>query len=296
MHTVTRLSFVRPLLLALCAAVVLAGPLASQYSRRIQFRVIADTTIVQEVQLRDGTKLLGRIVGLLDDEVSFTTLGGLDLQFMRRDVEHIREIRGVRRGLQFWPEDPSNTRLFVAPTARVARSGHGYFGVYELVIPSFGVGLGDFAMVSGGFSIIPGIDIDEQVFYFSPKVQVVNTRYVQGAVGVFWVRPGSSDESAGLVYSSLTAGDMTASFSGGLAFPFYSDGGLQDQPVLMLGGEVRASRGVKLITENWIAPGEGDALLSFGVRIIGSRLTVEAAAITSSDGGFAPLVNFSLAW
>ncbi|MEE9183150.1 MAG: hypothetical protein V3U39_01585, partial [Acidimicrobiia bacterium] len=63
------------------------------------------------------------------------------------------------------------------------------------------------------------------------------------------------------------------------------------------GGEVRATKSLKFITENWIVPGEETTILSFGFRIIQSRLTVEAAVATSTeDGGFLPLVNFSITW
>ena len=51
------------------------------------------------------------------------------------------------------------------------------------------------------------------------------------------------------------------------------------------------------LTENWIAPSEGDAIVSLGFRIIASRLTVEVAvATTTGQGGFLPVVNFSTAW
>ncbi len=174
--------------------------------------------------------------------------------------------------------------------------GHGYFGVYELVVPSFGVGIGNVFMISGGFSAIPGIDLRDQVYYIAPKAQVFNSEYVQGAVGLFWAKPGTNEESVGMAYSGVTAGTPRASFSGGIAFPFGSRSGFSDNPLLMVGGEVRATKRLKIITETWIAPSEGDAILSLGFRIITSRLTVEVAVATTTEGGFLPLVNFSTAW
>lgn len=64
-----------------------------------------------------------------------------------------------------------------------------------------------------------------------------------------------------------------------------------------MGGEVRATKRLKLITENWIAQSEDDSIVSFGLHVIASRLTVEVAvATTTGQGGFLPLVNFSTAW
>ena len=273
------------------------GSLAARQVREDGLRVLDDTTIVQQVELLDGTKLFGRIARIDSTQILFRTVGGLEIGFQRRDVNQVRVVRGQRYRGEFWPADPSDSRLFLAPTARVPGQGHGYAGVYELVVPSFGVGIGKMGMISGGFSAIPGIDLEDQLFYIAPKLQLLSSEYVQGAVGLFWVKPGTSEESVGMVYTGITAGDFRASFSGGISFPFGSRSGFSEDPLLMLGGEVRTSKDVKFITENWIVPGEGTAILSFGFRRIDSRLTVEAAVATSTKGGgFLPLVNFSIAW
>ena len=67
---------------------------------------------------------------------------------------------------------------------------------------------------------------------------------------------------------------------------------------LLTGSAVpRATKRLKIISENWIAPSEEDAIVSLGFRIIASRLTVEVAVATSTGGGgFLPVVNFSTAW
>ncbi len=275
------------------------GSLAARQVREDRLRVLDDTTIVQQVELLDGTKLFGRIARIDGTQILFRTVGGLEIGFQRRDVKQVRVVRGQRYRGEFWPADPSDSRLFLAPTARVPGHGHGYAGVYELVIPSFGVGIGKIGMISGGFSVIPGIDLRDQVFYIAPKLQLFSSEYVQGAVGLFWVKPGTSEESVGMVYTGITAGDFRAAFSGGISFPFGSRSGFSEDPLLMLGGEVRATKSLKFITENWIVPlpGEEAAILSFGFRIIGSGLTVEAAVATTTEGGgFLPLVNFSIAW
>ena len=273
------------------------GSLAARQVREDRLRVLDDTTIVQQVELLDGTKLFGRIARIDGTQILFATMGGLEIGFQRRDVNQVRVVRGQRHRGEFWPADPSDSRLFLAPTARVPGHGHGYAGVYELVVPSFGVGIGKIGMISGGFSAIPGIDLEDQVFYIAPKLQLFSSEYVQGAVGLFWVKPGTSEESVGMVYTGITAGDFRAAFSGGIAFPFGSRSGFSEDPLLMLGGEVRATKSLKFITENWIVPGEETTILSFGFRIIQSRLTVEAAVATSTEGGgFLPLVNFSITW
>jgi hypothetical protein len=287
----------------LCAVMVTlwgsaATPAAARQGGADPVRVLQDTTVVQEIELRDGTKLVGRIVEIDGQRVSFRTLGGLEVELQRQDVSNVRQVRGQHYQGEFWPEDPSDSRLFIGPTARVAGHGRGYVGVYELVVPSFGVGIGRVGMISGGFSALPGIDLEDQVFYIAPKLQVFNAKYVQGAVGLFWAKPGTSEESVGLVYGGVTAGDVRAAFSGGISLPFGSESGFEDDhPLVMLGAELRMTQSLKFITENWILPGDETSIASFGFRIIRNRLTVEvAAAVATSGGGYLPVVNFSTAW
>ena len=282
-------------LLLLAGLFTIGAPLVAQQGQQLDLQVLEDTAAVQEIVLRDGTKLVGRVVAIAGDRIDFRTTGGVDIPLQRADIARARIIRGVRRGSDFWRSDPSDSRLFAGPTGRVPPNGHGYFGVYELVVPSFAVGIGDIAMISGGMSIVPGIAIDEQVFFISPKVQVFNTQYAQGAVGALFVQPGDSDESGGLAFGTVTAGDAAASFTGGLAFAFASGSGFEDNAVFLLGGEVRVSRSLKLMIENWVLPNK-KSLLNLEFQIIANNVTVEAAAATSSDGGFLPLVNFSVGW
>lgn len=289
----------RPVLLAaivgVVSAVAPAGSLAQ--GRPVpELRVTPDTTAVEEVTLRDGTTLIGRIVRIGEGGVTVRTLGGLEVMVQPGDIIGVRPLYGSVRSGEFWEEDPSDSRLFLGPTARVPRAGRGYFGVYELVVASGAVGLGAQTMLAGGVSLIPGLDLDEQVFYLAPKVQVVNLPSVQAAAGLFWVKPGTSEPSAGLVFGSVTGGSRDAALSVGLAYPFAARGGFADEPLVILGGELRADRRLKFISENWIVPGSDGMVLSLGFRIIAKHLTVEAGAATVTDGGVLPIVNFSAAW
>ena len=63
--------------------------------------------------------------------------------------------------------------------------------------------------------------------------------------------------------------------------------------VIMVGGERRISRRVKLVTENYVV--EGGGILSGGVRFLGERLSADLGLFIPISGeGFvaAPIVNF----
>ncbi len=58
-----------------------------------------------------------------------------------------------------------------------------------------------------------------------------------------------------------------------------------------------STKRVKIITENWLVPSEGEAIVSGGFRIIFESATIEfALATTTVGGGVLPVVNFSLSW
>lgn len=66
-------------------------------------------------------------------------------------------------------------------------------------------------------------------------------------------------------------------------------------PVVMVGGERRVSRRVKVVTENYVFNQGG--IVSVGVRFLGERLSADLgvfAPISGEEGVFvlAPIVNF----
>jgi hypothetical protein len=62
---------------------------------------------------------------------------------------------------------------------------------------------------------------------------------------------------------------------------------VSNEPVLVLAGEMRSGRRTKLVSENWLAVGDGDAfgIFSGGVRIMGERLSGDLGlAMAAIDG------------
>jgi len=261
-----------------------------------QLRVSTDTATVQEVRLLDGTKLIGHVTTIEGERFTFRTVGGLTVDLWLRDVRKVREVEGFHENGEFWERDAGDSRLFVFPTARVPAHGSGYFGVYELLMPSFGVGVGGVGMVSGGMSMVPGIALSEQIFYVAPKLRLFHSEFVDAAVGAMWFQPGESNEGAALGLGVITAGTEKASMTFGIGLPLHREREFSSDVGYLIGGEARVDRNVKLMSENWILAGEGSAH-AFGVRILAGRVLVELAGVTTSDADYLlPLVNVTLTW
>ena len=245
---------------------------------------------VQELVLTDGSVLYGRVVEE-GDPFLFVLISGVESLIAVENVRSLRQAAGsVERG-EFWPEDPNRTRLFFGPTARSLARGQGYIPVYELFVPFLAVAVTDRFIISGGTPLIFGAG-DSRPFWIAPKLQVLQNERTEVAVGVMAVTV--EDEDFGLLYGVVTRGSPTDSLTVGVGYG-YANGDLAENPAIMLGGEVRASRGVKLITENYLFPG-GVGLISVGPRFFGERLSADlglAMPVGADDTFVFPLVNFT---
>jgi hypothetical protein len=190
--------------------------------------------------------------------------------------------------------DPNATRLLLGPTARSLRSGEAYFDLFTLTIPFAQVGLTDrFSVGVGAPVLIPGV-IPGEVFFVTPKLQLYEGGTTALAVGVLHIHDGA-DNRTGIAYGVVTRGTADAAVTAGLGYGYWrSKSSDAATPVVMLGGEKRLSRSVKLITENYAIRGGG--LMTGGLRLIRDRVTWDLGLGADLGAGRVlvwPVVRFS---
>jgi hypothetical protein len=275
------------LLAGASAPAVAAAPQDSADRAPLQQPVVLD-----ELLLKDGSRLYGTVVRETDDEVVFRTQAGLVVTVRRENVARLRRVEGTLVEGEFRRADPNATRLFFAPTGRALPKGQVYAGVFEFLMPFVQVGITDRVSIGGGTPLIFGLHDDwDRPFWVTPKVQVYNGGTAQVSVGTFHVFD-TGGEGGGIAYVVGTFGRHDASFTvglGGTYTGFEGGGG-----VVMVGGERQVSRNMKLLTENYVWKG-GDGILSGGIRFFGERLSADVglAFPIGADGFFAfPVVNF----
>lgn len=179
--------------------------------------------------------------------------------------------------------DPNYSRLLFAPTARPLARGEGTFSDYELVFPGVAFGITDNVSLAGGFSVIPGLGVGEQVFYVAPKIGWNLGDKAAVAVGGFAAMAGGSGgESLGIGYALGTFGGRDRSFSIGLGVLGGPDIA-SPTPLLMLGGNVTVARHVALVGETWLALDQGygaaEQPIGLGVRFFGDRLSADVGVV-----------------
>ena len=237
-------------------------------------RVVNDTTRIQVLRLSDGSVIVGRVLELRGDSAVVRTAAG-QLTIARTAVTSVRErpARSMRGGV-YWPEDPNATRLYFAPTGHMLEQGEGYFCDIMLFLLCLTGGVSDRFTLGGGMSIVPGIDIADNVFYLTPKIGIVTQEKFGLAVGAFAGWTGAvTDESGsfGILYGVSSFGDKDSNFSLGLGWTYYSDD-LADTPLVLAGVKLRMTRGSSFVSENYILPNSEGGIISYGVRFFNERI------------------------
>ena len=264
---------------------LLTGTLHAQYFRQLEYKIrIPDANTVQILTTHDGATLIGRIVEIDESDIQFETgMGRLVIPIARIKNIEITSANSIKDG-SYWFPNPNRTRLFFAPTGRMLKQGQGYFADYYLFFPSLAYGITDNISVGGGLSLIPGVDFDEQIFYFTPKIGLKAVNNLNFAAGALIISLPNFDDNdrpvVGVVYGVGTFGSMNHNLTVGLGYGF-EDRNLADKPLVMLGGELRISRRTAFVTENWILPGVDNPLVSYGIRFFGTKSSVDLALINT---------------
>jgi hypothetical protein len=244
-------------------------------STRAQDSAVADTSAIYKVTLTDGSELIGKISQQDAQAIVFVSNAGLIVTIQRPMVRSLEKLQGKWSEGAFIREDPNQTRLLFAPTGKTLRKGKGYFSAYELFFPFIAYGINDQITIAGGMTLFPGAS--SQILYFAPKVRMYQKDKFSLSTGVLYMN--ASEFGAGMLYGVGSYGTERSALTAGLGFGVV-DGELSKRPMLVLGGEMRASNYVKFVTENWFPPDADGAVISFGIRFFGEHLAADFGLIT----------------
>lgn len=247
---------------------------------------IPDSSTIQILTTKDGSQLIGQIIEIREEEIVFQTqIGTITIA-----IANIREVKVIKEELMkegsYWFPSPNATRLFFAPTGRCLKKGEVYFSDYYLFFVSLTGGITDNITIGGGASLWLWAGLENNIFYITPKVGLIQRENLAFSVGALMVKlPDFGSESApavGILYGVGTWGSPDGSITGGIGYG-YLDWELADKPMVMIGGEGRVARRISFVTENWMMPGLDGALISYGMRFFGESLSVDLAFINWTD-------------
>jgi len=260
-----------------CAFVTAAAPTAGAQQ---------PTAGSYQVILKDGSITYGRLERQDADSVVIIGLTGR-IAFARASVRQV-----VAAGLphtradgstEYWLPDPMASRLVFSPTGRSLPKGEGYFADHWVLLGSAAYGITDDITIGGGGLLLP----ESKFWFLTPKVRIVAHDNFNLSAGVFLAGWGS-DGTGGIGYLVGTfGGSPDGNLTVGIGNGFAGSRSAKDQ-LIMIGGERRLSKRTAFITENYFTSGFADALVSYGTRFMGERLTFDLVFVNSAKNFMFP--------
>ena len=237
---------------------------------------------LMSIYLTDGTQLEGVIIQETETHILVETLSGLEIKVPRTSIVAIKK----RLPGAFSRPDPNYTRLMFAPTGRPLRRGDRYFFNHYVFFPGMAYGFTDRFGVAGGLSVIPGLGLSEQILSLAPKFGLYASDDVALSAGVLYMNV-AGEGAGGMAFVVGTKGSPDKSFTCGIGLGYIAEEGedvdFAEHPVLLLGGNIRLSESMALVSENWLITGEDLGLdqqpLGLALRFFGPKIAVDAGAI-----------------
>jgi hypothetical protein len=260
-------------MIRLLFAALLAFSAAAAQAQTFATRIIEIPAagVTQELELNDGSSVIGRVESVGEGRFVFLTTSGVEMTVEVTAVRSLKPVTGRIVNGELWREDPNPTRLFFGPTGRSLKKGEAYFGVYEILLPFVQVGITDRISIGAGTPLVFG-DFERPV-WVTPKVQLLERRSTTVSAGVMHFF-NVDEASIGIAYGVVTQGSTDSAATLGVGYSYArSDDDDAGSPVVMIGGEHRVSRRVKLVTENYVFKGGGFA--SGGLRFFGEKLSAD---------------------
>jgi hypothetical protein len=279
----------RPSIIIASTLIACVVPRAGAQRVAMDSIIMTDSLLAHEIVMRDGSRLAGRIVAVSSDSICMQRIAGV-VSVSRSNVKEVRQFSATRlRNGEYWPAHPNATTLLFSSTAYPLARGDRYYWTAWFLLHGVVVGVTDRLTVGGGGTFIPSADFGENIFFLAPKLTLTSGTGPQAAIGAFagsW--PGSGDEgrrSIGFLYGAGSVGSREKNFTAGLGWG-YAGSSVARRPFVMVGGLIRGSRQVALISENWFAPDQNDfedkgyqGLMSLGLRFIGHRVSFDVAYV-----------------
>ena len=222
------------------------------------------------VTLTNENTYVGDVVSVDEESAGVRTKDGVfNFRYDRIQSVRIYNPSDVTSG---WRDNPAKNKLFVTQTGKMLDKGSGYYQNTYIFFSNFSYGITNSFSIDAGFSMIPGLGIENQMFTAGAKIgtSLNSTLYISGNIKYY--KFFDIDEGVSSLFGSITYSksrlDLTAGTGVGLAEGSSSDA------LLILGGQYRISERFAFISENIFFPtgeNESTALVSFGGRIIGSK-------------------------
>lgn len=265
---------------------------------------------ISRIELKDGQTLHGRVVEQDEKNVTIEMPVGGRIVIERALIKEIKpeaKARVMPSG-QVWMPNANRDRYLLIPSAMMLKQGEFYFSQTQLFLSTMTVGLIDhLTLVAGG--VLPLWFVHDGFnFVAGLKAGFSVGEYLHLAGGAqTLVIPGEGGTTVGFFYGTTTVGtgDANVSVAAGAPFAIYRRDSELGKVIVIASGNLRLTRGLALVTENWIitrpatyySSNNLDVVLSLAARAFGEQWAVDVGALRIPSADFpVPWVNFTYHW
>ena len=219
-----------------------------------------------KVETQQGTTFTGSLVSMSLTTLEFNAaeLGNIKLE--RTQIRLAELQRPTEAGVKPGYYDIGNgNRLFFAPTGRGLRKGEATLQDVSVYLLGINYGITDNFSMGGYVSLLPGVDLSDQLLVLTPKFSFPVSEKVHVGAGLMYMRVPTIDSNsksvgAGIGYGAITYGGADNNMTFGLGYGFVQ-GDIGSTPIIQVGGQTRVSRKISVISENYIV---ADSRAGFG--------------------------------
>jgi hypothetical protein len=248
-------------------------------SSQVYGQVVHDTTLLYNIDTKDGNEFLGHIMYQDSSALVFKTESYGNIMISKDNVKKIELINQnqIKEG-KVWTENYQDSRYFFSPNGYGLRKGEAYYQNVWVLYNQVSVGITKNFSIGGG--IVP-------LFLFAgaptpvwiiPKVSipVVKNKFNIGAGALVGYVLGEEDAGFGIVYGTLTGGSRDKNVSLGVGYGYFG-GEFAKKPIINLCVLIRTSPRSYFMSENYYVPFEDGSLilLSLGGRSIIKRIGLD---------------------
>lgn len=264
----------------------------NEFISTLQEALDAKTPVL--ITLKNDNNFTGEVSSIDEESVAIETEDGVFNIIFER-IKSVR-ILDANDPTSAWFDNPASNKLFISQSGKMLEPGSGYYQNTLIFFSNFAYGISKNFSVNLGFSMIPDLGINNQLYALGVKTGTkINEHFDISATLRYYTL---LDEGVGItsLFSSVTYSNKKLDLTGGAGFGFAE--GTSSDLLMIFGGQYRLTQRFAFVTENAIIPSIDDgaiSITSFGGRLISKRSAFDLGFFVPEEADiFIPFASYAI--
>ncbi|GAB5407666.1 MAG: hypothetical protein BalsKO_00310 [Balneolaceae bacterium] len=253
-----------------------------------------DTKTQVLITLKNNNNYTGEVISIDEESVAVETDDGV-FNIIYERIKSVR-ILDANDPTSGWFDNPASNKLFISQSGKMLEPGSGYYQNTLIFFSNFAYGVSKNLSLSLGFSMIPDLGIENQLYAIGVKTGTTLNEHFDLSASLRYYT--LLDEGVGItsIFSSLTYSNKKLDLTGGAGFGF-AEGNSSDL-LLIFGGQYRLTQRFAFVSENVLLPSVDKGVISItsiGGRLISKRSAFDLGFFVPEDADlFIPFASYAI--